>query len=393
VETLASSVAYLPFGPLQSLTYGNGLSLTRTYDANYWLAQTQVTASGVTRLDLSFGRNADGQLTGVTDNASSGRGASFGYTDAGRLNAATGPWGADAYTYDAAGNRTGIGTRAQTFDARNRLLSATDTGGTTWSWTARGTLAATSGAVARTATYDAFGQAASDGSATTATGYTYDALGRQLSAAPIGSGNGPANTFRYGGLGNEPASDSATTYSYGPSGGVIAAKNGTVSALMLTDQHQDVVGGFTATGSALTASVAYDPFGKTTARGGTMPGARCPWLSVRLDRPVDRPGQHVVAQLRPEHLRVQFAGLRRQLAHPRLRGRKQVRLPVRQPPRRDRPHRPTGLRDFQKGLRHRNRHGERRRIRYQGRLGLAVRPLLWDTGRRHGYGPDPQVRG
>jgi RHS repeat-associated protein len=106
VETLASSAAYLPFGPLQSLTYGNGLSLTRTYDQNYWLAQTQVTATGVTRLDLSFGRNADGQLTGVTDNASSGRGASFGYTDAGRLNAATGPWGADAFTYDAAGNRT-----------------------------------------------------------------------------------------------------------------------------------------------------------------------------------------------------------------------------------------------------------------------------------------------
>jgi hypothetical protein len=105
-DTLASGVAYLPFGPLQSLTYGNGLALTRTYDANYWLAQTQVTATGITRLDLSFARNADGQLTGVTDNASSGRGASFGYTDAGRLNAATGHWGADAFSYDAAGNRT-----------------------------------------------------------------------------------------------------------------------------------------------------------------------------------------------------------------------------------------------------------------------------------------------
>ena len=48
-------MAYLPFGPLQSLTYGNGLSQTRTYDQNYWLSQTQVAATGVTRLDLSFG--------------------------------------------------------------------------------------------------------------------------------------------------------------------------------------------------------------------------------------------------------------------------------------------------------------------------------------------------
>lgn len=106
-ETLASSVGYLPFGPLQSLTYGNGLTLTRTFDQNYWLERIEVKAIGVTSLDLTFGRNANGQLTGVTDNASSGRGASFTYTDAGRLATATGAWGDDAYTYDAAGNRTG----------------------------------------------------------------------------------------------------------------------------------------------------------------------------------------------------------------------------------------------------------------------------------------------
>lgn len=105
-ETLASSVVHKPFGPLQSLTYGNGLALTRTYDGNYWLSQIEVKASGGTALDLSFGRNANGQLDSVTDNASSGRAATYGYTDSGRLSAATGAWGADAYTYDAAGNRT-----------------------------------------------------------------------------------------------------------------------------------------------------------------------------------------------------------------------------------------------------------------------------------------------
>jgi hypothetical protein len=33
--TLASSVAYQPFGPLQSLTYGNGLSLWKTFTQDY----------------------------------------------------------------------------------------------------------------------------------------------------------------------------------------------------------------------------------------------------------------------------------------------------------------------------------------------------------------------
>lgn len=105
-ETLASSIAYRPFGPLSNLTYGNGLALTRTYDNNYWLTQTEVKATGATRLDLSFGRNANGQLTSVTDNAASGRGATFTYTDSGRLASANGAWGDDAYVYDAAGNRT-----------------------------------------------------------------------------------------------------------------------------------------------------------------------------------------------------------------------------------------------------------------------------------------------
>ena len=61
---LATSVVYRPFGPLATLTYGNGLALTRTYNNNYWLTRTEVKATGVTSLDLTFGRNANGQLTG-----------------------------------------------------------------------------------------------------------------------------------------------------------------------------------------------------------------------------------------------------------------------------------------------------------------------------------------
>lgn len=107
-QTLAASIAYEPFGPLLSLTYGNGLALTRSYDQNYWLSRVQATDGTTTPLDLTFARNDNGQLSVATDNASTGRAASYGYTDASRLNAAAGPWGADTYTYDAAGNRTDL---------------------------------------------------------------------------------------------------------------------------------------------------------------------------------------------------------------------------------------------------------------------------------------------
>lgn len=102
--TVASGVTYKPFGPLASLTYGNGLALTNSYDLNYWLTRTQAFATGANRLDLSYTRNGVGALTDVTDNASSGRGAHYGYFDSGRLNWATGPWGEWDYAYDSAGN-------------------------------------------------------------------------------------------------------------------------------------------------------------------------------------------------------------------------------------------------------------------------------------------------
>jgi len=139
-ETLASSVSYKPFGPLAGLTYGNGLALTNSYDQNYWLSRAEVKATGATRLDLTLNRNENGQLTGVVDNASSGRGATYTYTDAGRLASASGPWGADSYTYDAAGNRldqardiggTITHITATLSPTSNRIDSVTDDSSTT----------------------------------------------------------------------------------------------------------------------------------------------------------------------------------------------------------------------------------------------------------------------
>ena len=102
--TLASSILFRPFGPLGSLTYGNGLKLSHSFSQNYKLTRMTITGAAASTLDLSVASDNAYSTTKITDNAATGRGASFAYTPSGRLQSATGPWGAYAYAWDGAGN-------------------------------------------------------------------------------------------------------------------------------------------------------------------------------------------------------------------------------------------------------------------------------------------------
>jgi len=87
--------------------------------------------------------------------------------------------------------------------------------------------------------------------------YSYDAVGRALTDTGA--------TFAYSGVGNNPSSDGVNTYSYDPSGGVVGIGRSGSSVLAFVDQHSDVVGDFTASGSVLSGSTTYDPLGNVTA--------------------------------------------------------------------------------------------------------------------------------
>ncbi|MFO0029122.1 MAG: hypothetical protein ACK558_09825, partial [Pseudomonadota bacterium] len=50
--TVVSAASYLPFGPLGSLTFGNGRTLAKAYDQNYWIDAVNGTPAG---LSLDFG--------------------------------------------------------------------------------------------------------------------------------------------------------------------------------------------------------------------------------------------------------------------------------------------------------------------------------------------------
>ncbi|MET9652141.1 RHS repeat-associated core domain-containing protein [Streptomyces sp. NPDC006460] len=164
------------------------------------------------------------------------------------------------YTWDKAGNLTRQGTTNADYDARNRL----ETWGTdTYTYTPRGTTqSVTKNGSTRTVTSDAFERTITNGTST----YAYDSLDRVLTAG--------GDSFTYDGGSNHLTTDNTTAYTRTPGGALLASApqtNPALAQLAVTDQHTDLVAGLNPTGTAVQASRAYDPFGKTTATNGTNP--------------------------------------------------------------------------------------------------------------------------
>ena len=100
-QTLASNLAYMPFGPVSAMTLGNGIQTGKGYDKNYQIA----TLAAGTVMSRSYTPDAVGNIEVITDNLDAGRSQAFGYDDLYRLTSATGVYGSIGYTYDKVGNR------------------------------------------------------------------------------------------------------------------------------------------------------------------------------------------------------------------------------------------------------------------------------------------------
>jgi RHS repeat-associated protein len=101
LQPLASNIQYLPFGPLQSLDYGNGLSLNREFDQNYRLISQAI--PGV--LHSGFELDPVGNLTDWIDRLDAERNQRFDYDALDRLIHASGRYGELSFEYDPTGNR------------------------------------------------------------------------------------------------------------------------------------------------------------------------------------------------------------------------------------------------------------------------------------------------
>jgi large repetitive protein len=257
---------------LTGVSYGSGNdSLAYGYNSLHQMtSDTLKTSSGSTVASIGYGYNADGEIASETTAGLAGPASStYTYDEAGRLASWNNGTTTTQYGYDANGNLTRNGSKTLAYDARDELTSD-GTGSYTYTYTARGTPSSEPGTGSpQAAAFDAYGDQATAGSRS----YAYDALGR-LAADTASTGTQYA--FSYVGSTGAVASDGTTAYTWDPSGSVLVAAGapggGTGGKLALTNAHGDLVGQFTAAGTSVPASKAYDPWGTVTATTGTITG-------------------------------------------------------------------------------------------------------------------------
>ncbi len=200
-ESLASNIGRLPFGPLESLTLGNGINRSRSYDQDYRI--TNITDGAV--LDRNYAFSSVNNITAITDSLNAGQSQLFDYDALDRLSFATGGYGEQSFTYDGIGNRLSLETtqggttQTQTYqyDANSHRLNAI--------------------VGERSFTYDAVGNTINNGNAA----FTYNNRNRMSSA----TANGVTTSYEINALGQRVRKSSAvgeTQFIYDLSGRLIA---------------------------------------------------------------------------------------------------------------------------------------------------------------------------
>ncbi|MEA1932874.1 MAG: DUF6531 domain-containing protein, partial [Thermodesulfobacteriota bacterium] len=115
---LAQNISYLPFGPQQSLTFGNVLNLTKGFNQGYGI--TSIITGAIE--NLSYTPNLDTSIVSITNNLDPTRDQDFGYDDLNRLETADGLYGNILFDYDLTGNRQTMTNGAES-DAYAYLLN------------------------------------------------------------------------------------------------------------------------------------------------------------------------------------------------------------------------------------------------------------------------------
>lgn len=278
------TVSWRPDGLVASSANADGNTNTRTYDALGRVTEIKVTAGGTTKADMDYAYNRAGlarteAVAGI--NATVNGTASFAYDHLGRLTGYDSPIAPTAdrdYAWSKVANRTGVtsdpsgtpSTLTYTLDAADRVTADSASG--TYGTDASGRVTARP---SRQMAWDSLGRLTTvkDGSGTTITTYTYDALDRVRSYANAGT----TMIFRY--VGRTPSialirNDTAgvtdrlllNDLANQPWGYLSAAGTGRVSWLL--NAHHDTVATFDSSGN-LGRYYRYTPDGAFAASGGT----------------------------------------------------------------------------------------------------------------------------
>ncbi len=130
-QIYADNINYHPSGAMASMTYGNGQVFTQTLNARLQPFNTRTAKpGGAVALDYTYGYDARGKVTSVTDLTNTANNRNYAYDQLGRLTSASGPWGAGSFTYDALGNirikTLGLRVVSNSYDSLNRVSQTAD---------------------------------------------------------------------------------------------------------------------------------------------------------------------------------------------------------------------------------------------------------------------------
>jgi YD repeat-containing protein len=139
--TVLSGVAYEPFGPARTWTWGNATTEIRLHDTDGNVSLISALESSSYTLDNAF------RITGISNASTPSASWTYGYDNLDRLTSANAAANI-SWTYDANGNRqTQLGAAAPVYPASNvtlnynnrgRMISATDNGSSSYTYNALG---------------------------------------------------------------------------------------------------------------------------------------------------------------------------------------------------------------------------------------------------------------
>jgi YD repeat-containing protein len=179
--SLVSSVTHLPFGPVSSLSWGNGVTHVTNFDADY--RQTGLTDKAASAIQsLAYAYDADNNLHTIMDAITAANSQTLGYDHLERLTSAvsgTGGYGPLSYGYDNNGNRTSAGGTSYTISPTSNRVTAI--GSASVSYFGTGNISAIGTA---SMTYNKANQLATASAAGNSGMYGYDAFGQRLKVQP-----------------------------------------------------------------------------------------------------------------------------------------------------------------------------------------------------------------
>ncbi len=100
-QSLINNLSYKAFGPVATLSYGNSLVNTYSYDLDYQLIDINSTVQ-----QLAYNYDANGNIETINNTLASNQSQQFNYDELNRLTQASSDYGTLNYDYDAVHNRT-----------------------------------------------------------------------------------------------------------------------------------------------------------------------------------------------------------------------------------------------------------------------------------------------